>query len=83
MSVRLTLSVDRFEGPSHSVAVLVGDEGESLQMPRSFLPEGVRPGDVLTIAIERDTEATRRLASETARVQGTLSQSDPGGDIRL
>lgn len=83
MSVRLTLSVDRFEGQGHSVAVLLTDGGDTVQMPRSLLSPGVRPGDVLTFAIERDAEATRGLAAETAQVQRKLSQSDPGGDIRL
>lgn len=83
MSVRLTLSVDRFEGQGHSLAVLLTDEGEAVQMPRSLLTPGVRPGDVLTFAIEPDAEATRTLAEETARVQGKLARTDPGGDIRL
>jgi hypothetical protein len=83
MSVRLTVSVDRFEGQRHSVAVLVTDDGESVNMPRSLLPPDIKPGDVLTFAIEHDAEATRRLAEETDRVQRKLSQGDPGGDIRL
>jgi hypothetical protein len=83
MSVRLTLSVDRFEGQGHSVAVLLTDEGETVQMPRSLLSPGVRPGDVLNFAIERDAGAARRLSAGTAQVQDQISRSDPGGDIRL
>lgn len=83
MSVRLTLSVDRFEGQGHFLAVLLTDGGETVQMPRSLLSPGVRPGDILTFAIERDAEATRKLAAETAEVQESLSRSDPGGEIRL
>jgi Protein of unknown function (DUF3006) len=83
VAVRLSLSVDRFEGKSRPIAVLLTDDGESINMPGSLLPPGVKPGDVLTITIEHDAEATRKLADETRRVQGKLSQGDPGGDIRL
>ena len=83
MSIRLTLSVDRFEGKGHSIAVLLTDDGEAVNMPRSLLPPDIQPGDVLTFAIEHDREATRKLAEETGRVQRKLSQGDPGGDIRL
>lgn len=83
MSVRLTLSVNRFEGERHSIAVLLTDDGEAVNMPISLLPPDTRPGDVLTFAIERDREATRKVAEETGRVQRKLSQGDPGGDIRL
>jgi hypothetical protein len=83
MSVRLSLSVDRFEGEGHSVAVLLTDDGETVNMPRSLLPPDLKPGDVLNFAIERDPAATRKVADETGRVQRKLSQGDPGGDIRL
>ncbi len=83
MSVRLSLSVDRFEGKGQPIAILLTDDGAAIQMPGALLPPGVKPGDVLTLTIERDAEATRKLADETRRVQGKLSQGDPGGDIRL
>ncbi len=83
MGVRLSLSVDRFEGRSRPIAVLLTDDGESINMPGSLLPPGVKPGDVLTLTIELDGDATRKLADETRRVQDKLSQGDPGGDIRL
>ena len=83
MSVRLTLSVERFEGKGHSLAVLVTDDGEAVNMPRSLLPADIKPGDVLAFTVERDAGATRGLAEETERVQRKLSGGDPGGDIRL
>ena len=83
MSVHLSLSVDRFDGEEKSIAVLLTDDGDAINMPRSLLPQAVKPGDVLTITIERDAEATRKLADETRNVQRKLSQGDPGGDIRL
>jgi Protein of unknown function (DUF3006) len=83
VSLRLTLSVDRFEGKDHSIAVLLTDGGESFNMPKSILPPDLKPGDVLTFTIDHDREATRKIAEETDRVQRKLSQGDPGGDIRL
>ncbi len=83
MSIRQTMSVDRFEGDGRSIAVLLTDDGAPVNMPRSLLPPDLKPGDVLTFAIERDLGATRSLAEETRRVQRKLCQGDPGGDIRL
>lgn len=83
MAVRHSLSVDRFEGRDRPIAVLLTDDGESVNVPGSLLPPGVKPGDVLTLTLERDAEATGRLADDTRRVQDELSQRDPGGDIRL
>jgi hypothetical protein len=81
MSVRL--SFDRFEGNRNEIAVLVTDGGETLNIPRSLLPADARPGDVLTLSLERDAGATRKLAEETRRVQDKLAERDPGGDIKL
>ncbi len=83
MSVRLSLSIDRFEGKGKSIAVLLTDDGETLNIPRSMLPPGVKPGDVLTVSLEVDAEATRQLAQETRQVQDALSHRDPGGDLSL
>ena len=77
------LSLDRFEGKNKSIAVLVTDDGETINLPRSLLPAGARAGDVLTLTLERDAEATRKLADETRQVQQDLKETDPGGDIKL
>jgi hypothetical protein len=77
------LSLDRFEGKNRSLAVLLTDDGEAISLPRSLLPPGVKPGDVLSLTLERDDEATRKLADETRAVHRELEQSDPGGDLKL
>jgi hypothetical protein len=79
----LHLSVDRFEGKNKSIAVLLTDDGECISFPRALLPAGVKAGDVLILTLERDAEATRKLAEETRAVQRDLKQTDPGGDIKL
>jgi hypothetical protein len=81
--VSVRLSFDRFEGKRKEIAVLVSDDGETLNIPRSFLPAGAQPGDVLALSLERDAGATRKLAEETRQTQDKLSERDPGGDIRL
>ena len=81
MTIRL--SIDRFEGHRKQVAVLLTDNGTPITFPKTLLPRGARPGDVLTLQIERDTEATKRVADATKRVQDDLKKRDPGGDLRL
>jgi Protein of unknown function (DUF3006) len=81
--VSVRIAFDRFEGKRKEIAVLVTDGGESLNLPSALLPAGAKPGDVLTLTLERDAEATRKLAEETRRVQDKLAERDPGGDIKL
>jgi hypothetical protein len=77
------LSIDRFEGDKKQVAVLLTDDGTQLNFPKSLLPKGVKPGDILTLTIEKDAEATRKLVQETRAVQDQLKKTDPGGDLKL
>jgi hypothetical protein len=81
--VTLRLCLDRFEGKNKSIAVLLTDDGDSILFPKALLPPGVRAGDVLALTIERDDEATRKLAEETRAVQKDLKKTDPGGNIKL
>ena len=81
--VSVRLSLDRFEGQSKEIAVLVNDEGQTVNLPRSLLPPASKPGDVLTLTLERDDDASRRVSAETRSVQDKLSNRDPGGDIKL
>jgi hypothetical protein len=81
-------AIDRFEG---SLAVLVGDDGRTFDVPRSELPRGSREGTVLRVngdppdwsgAVVDDAERERRLhqAGDTLR---RLGEKDTGGDITL
>ncbi len=38
MSTRLSLSLDRFEGRGKEIAVLLTDDGETLNIPRATAP---------------------------------------------
>ena len=81
MPTRLT--VDRFEGPRKQTAVLLTDDGTQIDFPRALLPKGTRAGDILSVTIERDPEATAKLAEETRDVERKLKGTDPGGDLKL
>jgi hypothetical protein len=77
------LSLDRFEGRNKAIAVLLTEDGTAIHVPRSLLPPGAKAGDVLRLTLDRDEEATRKLAADTRRIQDELIQRDPGGDISL
>jgi hypothetical protein len=81
--VSTRLSIDRFEGKGKPIAVLLTDDGDALNFPRSLLPAGAKPGDVLTLTLERDAAASRQVADETRQVQDKLAERDPAGDIKL
>jgi hypothetical protein len=82
-TVKARLAIDRFEGVRKQVAVLLTDDGTQINFPKKLLPKGVKAGDVLTLTIEKDVEATRNVARETRAVQDDLKKTDPGGDIKL
>jgi hypothetical protein len=77
------LSLERFEGKNRSIAVLLTEDGQAISFPKALLPAGVKAGDVLALSLERDAEATRRLAQETRAIQDELKKTDPGGDLKL
>jgi hypothetical protein len=66
----MKVTLDRIEG---TVAVLISREDESVwvNVPVSLLPPGCREGDILTIRIERDIQATE-AAQE--RVSGLIEK---------
>jgi hypothetical protein len=67
------LSIDRFEGDKKQIAVLLTDDGDQNNFPKDLLPKGSKAGDILTLTIERDVEATGKLDQETRAVQ----EADP------
>ena len=83
MPHRHSLTLDRFEGKTKQIAVMLTDDGETINLPKSILPPTAKPGDILTFSLEIDTEQTRDIADETRRVQGKLKERDPGGDLQL
>lgn len=81
-------TVDRIES---GVAVLVGDDGRTIEVARSALPPACHEGTVLRVsgeppdwarAVPDEAERMRRLdqARDTLR---RLEETDPGGDVLL
>ena len=66
MTIRL--SIDRFEGDLKQIAVLLTDDGTPINFPKALLPRGAKAGDVLTFQMDRDVEATWKVADETRKV---------------
>ena len=74
------------------LATLEGPDGETVVVPRSWLPEGVREGDVLTtLATHRDATGARfsiDAAATEARRRALQERRDglpkaPAGDLEL
>jgi hypothetical protein len=74
----IRLSIERFEGPKKQVAVLLTDDGTQINFPKALLPRGARAGEILTVQIERDVEATKGLADQTRAVQDELKKNESG-----
>lgn len=84
-------SVDRIEG---RVAVVIGDDGSTHDVPIHRLPRGLHEGTVLVVEqgphgapvwrsarVDREEEARRH--SRAQRTAEELRRKDPGGDIAL
>jgi len=85
------LVIDRFEG---TVAVLVSDDGTSIDVDRALLPKGAGAGDVLRVNVGPqggfrwseavvDVRATAERVMEGEDILGGLRKRDPGGDVVL
>jgi hypothetical protein len=81
MSLRLT--IDRFEGEGHALAVLLTDDGQAINFPRRLLPETAKAGDVLSLDIRPDRAATKETKRATREAEVELDRRDPGGDVSL
>lgn len=85
-------AVDRFEG---DVAVLVGEDTDTLDVNRSELPDGVEAGSVIRVRLSPESgqpdwsstelaedEAAARL-EKARRMLEELKKRDPGVDVSL
>jgi Protein of unknown function (DUF3006) len=81
--VTIRLTIDRFEGDQKQFTVLLTDDGDQINFPKSLLPNGSKSGDILSLTIERDAQTTGKVADQTRVVQADLKKTDPGGDIKV
>ncbi|MDQ3396854.1 MAG: DUF3006 domain-containing protein [Deinococcota bacterium] len=88
----MKLTVDRFEDGGW--AVLESDDGRVIDLPRAFLPEEARAGDVIrletayggetsVLILRLDREAADAQRDASGRLLARLRGKDPGGDIEL
>jgi len=59
--------VDRFEG-GRAVILLGEEEREAVDFPKSFLPEGTKEGDILTIKLKLESRRTKEAREKVARM---------------
>jgi len=82
--------VDRIEGKT---AVVVGDDGRSIDVPAADVPRGAKEGTVLRVEVTKgpidwsraqidNAERDRRLKAAREKLD-RLRASDPGGDVEL
>ncbi|HET9949549.1 MAG TPA: DUF3006 domain-containing protein [Longimicrobiales bacterium] len=87
------LVVDRFEDDL-AVLVSAADAAVTLEVERSLLPGGARPGAVLRVVRDAegnvrwsearvDERATEARLEEARRLLDELRHRDPGGDVEL
>ncbi len=57
--------VDRFEGV-RAVLLLGEEEREAVEIPKEFLPEGVKEGDILTFKIKIESRRTKEAKEKAA-----------------
>jgi hypothetical protein len=79
----ISLTVDRFEGKSKEIAVLIDDQDRVINVPRDLLPKGVKAGEILNVTFARDLKATKAVQEKTDALRAELKKRDPGGDIAI
>ena len=80
---RKRVTIDRFEGDSKQIAVLIDDDGTPYLRRRTALPEGAKPGDVLKHDLTHDRQATKSVAAYTDQIQRSMRREDNGKDIKF
>ncbi|HXG64612.1 MAG TPA: DUF3006 domain-containing protein [Blastocatellia bacterium] len=71
----IKVEVDRFEGDL-AVLVLSDDDKVKFNLPRKYLPEGIKSGDHLTMSFKVDKEARAKVKGE---IEDLLKELTGGG----
>jgi hypothetical protein len=70
-------TIDRIEGKM--AVLLMGEDGKTkVNMPLSLLPEGCKEGDILSISIERDSEANEKAKERVSELMEKLKKKGQG-----
>ena len=63
--------IDRMEG-NKAVVLLGEEEREAADLPKSFLPEGSKEGDILTFKIKLESRRTKEAKEKVAELINKL-----------
>ncbi len=66
--------IDRIEDDGTAVVLVGEDEGESLDVPASLLPEGAEGGDHLSITVALDKESRASAEDRVKAMQEKLEK---------
>jgi hypothetical protein len=70
-------TIDRIEGKM--AVLLMGEDGKAkVNMPLSLLPEGCKEGDILSVSIEQDPEATEKAKERVSGMMEKLKKKGTG-----
>jgi hypothetical protein len=70
-------TIDRIEGKM--AVLLMGEDGKTkVNMPLGLLPEGCKEGDILSVSIELDPEATERAKERVSGLMEKLKKKGQG-----
>lgn len=74
--------IDAIEEGMASVEV---EDGKMITIPRAALPKGAKPGDVITLDVDRAAtkQAVVESAAQVAKGREASKRRDKGGDIAL
>ena len=64
-------TLDRFEG--NIAVILIGDEGETIEISKSLLPDGCKEGDLISFRLEKKDKKTKAEKEKVERLIGKLS----------
>lgn len=69
--------IDRFEG--NKAVLLLGDEEAQVIWPKESLPDEAKEGDIVTIELQVDHEATRAAKAEADRLLKEIMKANQEG----
>jgi hypothetical protein len=82
LAVTIRLSIDRFEGDKNQIAVLLAEDGTTINFPKSLLPRGAKPGRP-QVSDRARRRGDPRPGRRYAKGPGSAQQDAPRGDLKL
>ena len=61
--------LDRIEGTT--AVILIGDDADTIELPRNLLPDGSKEGDLISFTLEKKD---KKIKDEKERVEGLIKK---------